>query len=113
VKVKIMDQALLPGVGNIQASEALFRAKIDPRRAGASLAPREVRALSAAILASFREAIARSEGPEITYVEEPGSENPFRVYAREGELCPRCRKVAIVRAVQAQRSTFLCPACQH
>jgi len=112
VKVRIMDQALLPGVGNIQASEALFRARLEPRRRGSTLAPREVRALAAAILASNREAIAREEGPEISYVEEPGAENPFVVYARENETCPRCRKAKIRRVVQAQRSTFFCPRCQ-
>ena len=113
VKVRIMDQALLPGVGNIQASEALFRARIDPRRPGPSLGPREVRALAAAIVASIRETIARSEGPEITYVEEPGAENPFRVYGQEGKPCPRCGRAEVLRVVQAQRSTFFCPRCQR
>jgi formamidopyrimidine-DNA glycosylase len=113
VKARIMDQALLPGVGNIQASEALFRARIDPRRKGSSLSRREVAALGAAVLASIHEGIARQEGPEPSYVEEPGAENPFQVYAREGERCPRCRRGRIVRAVQAQRSTFFCPRCQR
>jgi formamidopyrimidine-DNA glycosylase len=112
VKVRILDQRLLPGVGNIQASEALFRARIDPRRRSDSLSRREAGALAQAVLASVRESIAREEGPEITYVEEPGSENPFLVYGREGERCPRCRRAAIARVVQAQRSTFFCPRCQ-
>jgi formamidopyrimidine-DNA glycosylase len=111
VKVRIMDQAVLPGVGNIYASEACFRARVDPRRKGPSLAPKEVRALADAIVAAMKEGIARQEGPEITYVEE-GGENPFLVYAREGERCPRCRKGTIRRVVQAGRSTFFCPACQ-
>jgi formamidopyrimidine-DNA glycosylase len=113
VKVRIMDQAILPGVGNIQASEALFRARIDPRRRSSSLGRREAAALAEAILASVKESIAREEGPEISYVEEPGSENPFQVYGREGERCPRCRRAALVRVVQAQRSTFFCPRCQR
>jgi formamidopyrimidine-DNA glycosylase len=113
VKVRILDQRLLPGVGNIQASEALFRARIDPRRRSDSLSRREAGALADAVLASVRESIAREEGPEITYVEEPGSENPFLVYDREGERCPRCRRAALVRVVQAQRSTFFCPRCQR
>ncbi len=113
VKVRILDQALLPGVGNIQATEALFRARIDPRRRSDSLARREGKALAAAILDSVKESIAREEGPEISYVEEPGSENPFLVYAREGERCPRCRRASIARLVQAQRSTFFCPRCQR
>ncbi len=113
VKVRVMDQALLPGVGNIQASEALFRARIDPRRKASSLSARQARAVADAVLASVKESIAREEGPEITYVEEPGSENPFLVYAREGERCPRCRRAKIARVVQAQRSTFFCPRCQR
>jgi formamidopyrimidine-DNA glycosylase len=112
VKVRIMDQRILPGVGNIQASEALFRARVDPRRRSSSLSPREVKALADGVLGSVRDAIAREEGPEITYVEEPGADNPFQVYGREGETCPRCRRAKIVRVVQAQRSTFFCPRCQ-
>jgi formamidopyrimidine-DNA glycosylase len=111
VKVRIMDQRLLPGVGNIYASEALFRARIDPRRRSASLSRREAGALARAVLAAMREGIARQEGPEIAYVEE-GGENPFLVYAREGERCPRCRRADLARVVQAQRSTFFCPRCQ-
>jgi formamidopyrimidine-DNA glycosylase len=113
VKVRIMDQAILPGVGNIQASEALFRARVDPRRPSSALLLREVKAIAEAVVASIEESIAREEGPEITYVEEPGAENPFLVYGREGERCPRCRRATIARVVQAQRSTFFCPRCQR
>jgi formamidopyrimidine-DNA glycosylase len=111
IKVLLLDQRILPGTGNIHAAEACFRARIDPRRRAGSLSPAEVRALCRAVLASFREALAAEEGPEIVYVEE-GGENPFLVYAREGERCPRCRRAAIRRIVQAQRSTFYCPRCQ-
>ncbi len=113
VKVRIMDQRIVPGVGNIYASEALFRARIDPRRKGASVSRKGAGALARAIVEAMREGIARQEGPEITYVEEPGAENPFLVYAREGETCPRCRRAKIARIVQAQRSTFFCPRCQR
>jgi formamidopyrimidine-DNA glycosylase len=112
VKVRIMDQAVVAGVGNIYASEACFRAKVDPRLRGPSLSRAEVARLAAAILEAMKDGIARQEGPEITYVEE-GGENPFLVYAREGEKCPRCRKGTIARVVQAQRSTFFCPRCQR
>jgi formamidopyrimidine-DNA glycosylase len=107
-----MDQAVLPGVGNIYASEALFRARIDPRRPARALAPPEVRRLARAVVDVLRASVARETGEEIAYVEEPGSENPFRVYGRAGERCPRCRKHALVRMVQAGRSTFYCPGCQ-
>jgi formamidopyrimidine-DNA glycosylase len=112
VKVALLDQSVLPGVGNIYASEALFAARIDPRRPARSLGAAEVRRLAAAVLASMRRAIRLQEGPEIRYVEEPGAENPFRVYQREGERCPRCRRATLRRLVQAQRSTFYCPRCQ-
>lgn len=112
VKVALLDQRLLPGVGNIHASEACFRARLDPRRRASSLAAGEVRALAAGVRASLRAAVAALHGPEIVYVEE-GGDNPFLVYAREGERCPRCRKALLRRIVQAQRSTFFCPRCQE
>ncbi|GEJ59519.1 bifunctional DNA-formamidopyrimidine glycosylase/DNA-(apurinic or apyrimidinic site) lyase [Anaeromyxobacter diazotrophicus] len=113
VKVALLDQKLLPGVGNIQASEALFRARLDPRRRADALTRAEVKRLAEAVRASIEETIAREAGPEPHYVEEPGSENPFLVYGRAGERCPRCRREKIARAVQAQRSTFFCPRCQR
>jgi formamidopyrimidine-DNA glycosylase len=112
VKVRIMDQRVIAGVGNIYASEALFRARIDPRRRADSLSHVEVRRLAGTVLEAMRDGIARQESPEITYVEE-GGENPFLVYAREGERCPRCGRARIQRVVQAQRSTFYCPRCQR
>jgi formamidopyrimidine-DNA glycosylase len=113
IKVAMLDQALLPGVGNILASEALFRARLDPRRRANALARGEVRRLAGSVLAAIRDTIEREAGPEPRYVEEPGSENPFLVYAREGERCPRCRRQEIRRIVQGQRSTFFCPRCQR
>ena len=113
IKIALLDQALLPGVGNILASEALFRARIDPRRKANALTRPEVKRLRVAVLAAIEDTLARESGPEPRYVEEPGSENPFLVYARAGETCPRCRKGRIARLVQAQRSTFYCPRCQR
>ena len=80
--------------------------------AASALSRAEVRRLAEAVLASVKETIAREEGPEVAYVEEPGTENPFLVYGREGEKCPRCRRETIRRVVQGQRSTFFCPRCQ-
>ena len=115
IKPLLLDQGRLAGVGNIQASEALFRAAIDPRRRARDLAPPEVRALARGIKASiaytlgrFEKEIAASRGRDIVYVEEPASFNPFKVYDRAGERCRRCRKGEIQRLVQAGRSTFYC-----
>jgi formamidopyrimidine-DNA glycosylase len=113
VKVALLDQSLLAGVGNIHASEALFMARIDPRRRADRLSRAEVRRLARSILASFRRTLDLEDGPEITYLEEPGAENRFLVYARGGEPCPRCRDARLRRAVQAQRSTFFCARCQR
>jgi formamidopyrimidine-DNA glycosylase len=113
VKLALLDQRLLPGVGNIIACESLSRARIDPRREARSLSRAEVRRLAGGVLASVRETIAREQGAEITYVEESGAENPFRVYGREGERCPACRRGTIRRLAQGGRSTFFCPRCQR
>jgi formamidopyrimidine-DNA glycosylase len=136
IKVSIMDQSLIPGVGNIQASEGLNRAGIDPRRPSRSLTAPEIARLARGLLASFRHTLrafdkAGALPPEVTkankvgsgrtttketdvaYVEESGTRNPFRVYERAGARCPRCRKGTIERIVQAGRSTYFCPACQR
>jgi len=119
IKVALLDQTLLAGVGNIQANESLFRAAIDPRRPARTLTGAEVKRLAAAILESihftldaFAAAGADGGGADIGYVEERQTENPFLVYGREGASCPRCKKGKIVRIVQAQRATFFCPRCQ-
>ena len=126
IKVAIMDQALLPGIGNIQASEGLFRAGIDPRRPARALSRAEVARVARGLLDSIRftlKTFARSGAdgadPDIDYVEERKTPNPFLVYGREGELCPRRGRGnkggdggTIKRIVQAQRATFFCPRCQ-
>jgi formamidopyrimidine-DNA glycosylase len=129
IKVAIMDQRLIPGVGNIQASEGLHRAGIDPRRAARSLDTAELSRLARGILASFRYTLrtferagalppadggkAAAPAADVEYVEEPGTHNPFRVYDRAGERCRRCRRGTITRIVQAGRSTSFCDSCQR
>jgi formamidopyrimidine-DNA glycosylase len=119
VKPQLLDQRLAAGVGNIQASEALFRAGIDPRRPGRSLARAELARLARGIrasidysLADLRKQIGATGGRDVQYVEEPAGPNPFRVYDRANEPCPRCRRGTITRLIQDARSTFFCPRCQ-
>jgi formamidopyrimidine-DNA glycosylase len=111
IKETLLDQTILAGVGNIQAAEALWRAKINPERSSSSLSRDEVARLADGIGGSIRDTLARQAGPEITYVEEPGADNPFDVYGKHGEPCPRCKKT-LVRIVQGGRSTVYCPRCQ-
>jgi formamidopyrimidine-DNA glycosylase len=112
IKEALLDQTILAGVGNIQAAEALWRAKLNPVRAASSLSPAEVTTLARAIEASIADTLAREDSPEITYVEEAGADNTFDVYGKQGEPCPRC-KTKLQRIVQAGRSTVFCPRCQR
>jgi formamidopyrimidine-DNA glycosylase len=104
VKVALLDQRLIAGVGNIYASESLWRARIHPRRRADRLREAEVRALHRGIVRSMRQAI--NYGPRIFEVQQ------FAVYGREGKPCRRCG-ARIRRIVQAQRSTYCCPECQR
>jgi formamidopyrimidine-DNA glycosylase len=111
LKEALMDQRTLAGLGNIQVSEALHRARLHPERLGVSIAPDDVTRLAAAIAEALRAALEGEDSPEpITYVEE-GGENIFLVYDRAGEPCSNCG-TAIERIVQGGRSTYFCPHCQ-
>jgi formamidopyrimidine-DNA glycosylase len=112
IKPLLLDQTLLAGVGNIQAIESLFLARIDPRRAARSLSRREVGVLARSIEKSIVRTLAVQVGPKIEYVEEPGADNPFLVYGRGGNPCPRC-KTKLVRIEQGGRGTVYCPRCQR
>lgn len=115
VKNALLDQRRVAGVGNIYANEALFRARIDPRRACGDLGPDDHRRLHGALRAVLREAL-RGEGTSLRdYRMVDGGtgrfQNRLRVYDREGEPCVRCG-TPLERIVQAGRSTFFCTACQ-
>lgn len=117
VKVRLMDQGRIAGLGNIQVSEALWRAGVHPARPAASLGESEVRRLHRAIRETLRRTIREARGIEIRYVSEgragnESAQNRFSVYAHEGETCPKCRKGVIRRRRLAGRSSFYCPRCQ-
>jgi formamidopyrimidine-DNA glycosylase len=128
IKVKLLDQSLLAGVGNIYASEALFRAGIAPTLAARRLRQGQVERLWRAIRAVLREAIACGSTVPLNYAGQgkrdglfyfgraPGTpdyyEERLRVYDRAGQPCVKCGS-AIRRLVQGARSTFHCPRCQR
>ena len=128
IKVKLLDQSLVAGLGNIYASEALFCARLSPRRSARGLEPAEVRRLWRSIRAVLTEAIRRGStvplnwsGPGnrdrlFYYGRAPGAPADYverlRVYDRLGLPCRRCR-APIRRLVQASRSTYYCPNCQR
>jgi formamidopyrimidine-DNA glycosylase len=111
MKEALMDQRTLAGLGNIQVSESLHRAGIDPQRPAHSMTREETERLADAIRTSLRATLQDEDSPEpITYVEE-GGENVFLVYDRAGQPCTSCG-TDIERIVQGGRSTFYCPTCQ-
>jgi formamidopyrimidine-DNA glycosylase len=111
IKVNLMDQSVLAGIGNIQAIEALFLARIDPRTPSNALDMKKVNRLALAITESIARTLAHESEGELTYVGEAGAPNPFIIYGRAGEPCPRCG-TKLVRLVQAGRGTTWCPSCQ-
>ena len=116
VKNALMDQRRVAGVGNIYASEALFRAGIDPRRPGRDLEPDEVKRLHRTVRGVLREAIQQAGTSFQNYRAVNGRSGEFQasldVYGRDGEPCRTCGGTS-ERIVQAGRSTFYCPSCQR
>ncbi|HZA14785.1 MAG TPA: zinc finger domain-containing protein, partial [Myxococcaceae bacterium] len=93
------------------AAEALFRARLHPSRKPATLRPNEWRRLARGIRSTLKFALECEDSEEIEYVEEPGAENPFRIYGRAGEPCPACR-TRVQSFTQGGRTTHFCPRCQ-
>lgn len=115
LKDALLDQALVAGVGNIYAAEALFVARLSPFRRGAELRPTERDRLLAAVGEVLHQAVGRRGTSFSDYVDGLGvpGENlgHLHVFQREGEPCRTCGR-AVLRQVQGQRSTFFCPRCQ-
>ena len=126
VKVKLLDQSLIAGIGNIYASEVLFRTGISPRRAANRVTVAETGRMLTNIRDVLNEAIACGSTIPLNFTghksdglfyfgQAPGTPDYYaerlRVYDRAGNPCVRCQ-TPIKRIVQAARSTFFCPLCQ-
>ncbi len=115
IKAFIMDSQKVVGVGNIYASEALFRARISPRRSAGRLSRAQAGALARAIKDVLGEAVAIGGTTLRDYVNADGLPGYFRqqlfVYERDGLPCRVCG-TAVKQFVQGQRSTYWCPRCQ-
>lgn len=111
VKVALLDQRILAGIGNIYATEALFRARLHPAREGRSLTRADTARLVKALDAVLAEALGRL-GEEIAYLSDGAHvDNPFAVYDRAGEPCPSCRRV-LSKATIGGRTSAFCARCQ-
>lgn len=116
VKQLLMDAAVVVGVGNIYANEALFLAGIDPRRQAGRIALERYARLADGVRTVLESALARGGTTLRDYVDGDGSPGYFaqelKVYGRAGLPCVRCgTRIGTIR--QAQRSTFYCPKCQR
>jgi formamidopyrimidine-DNA glycosylase len=121
LKSALSDQRVVAGLGNIYVCEALFRARLSPKRQASTIAGRDGRpneraiALVEAIKATLHDAIKAGGSSLRDHRRADGSlgdfQHKFLVYDREGEPCPHC-KGKVKRIVQTGRSTFYCPSCQ-
>ena len=118
IKVALLDQTLVAGIGNLYASEILHQAGIHPEQPANSLPKESLKRLAKAVRSVLLKAI-ECEGSTLgdetyrTALNQYGRyQNRHRTYMREGKNCLTCRKDQIQRIVQAQRSTFFCPQCQ-
>ena len=116
IKAAILDQKVVAGVGNIYASEALYRARISPKRMAYTVQGDRAEKLAHAIKAVLNEAVAAGGSSLRDYVQADGElgyfQHKWRVYEKEGRDCPDCAG-KIRRIVQGGRSTFYCPSCQR
>lgn len=116
VKGFLMDAGVVVGVGNIYASEALWRAQVHPRRSVARIAAATWQRIAGALRCTLRQAIAEGGTTLADFADGDGKAGYFQVslavYGRAGAPCLRCA-ATIRRIVQSNRSSFYCPACQH
>ncbi len=120
IKISLLDQALIAGIGNIYASEALHRAGINPTTPSGKLSRKRLTTLIAAIRETLTDAIAAGGSSLRDYAQPSGElgyfQHAWRVYDRAGAPCAQCpgppRCAGITRIVQSNRATYYCPVSQ-
>jgi formamidopyrimidine-DNA glycosylase len=117
VKLLLLDQRIVAGLGNIYVCEALYRARIDPRKAGGKVSGPALERLVAAVREVLEEAIAAGGSSLRDFASPDGQlgyfSKRFDVYGREGRPCRREDGGTVRRVVQGGRSTWFCPRCQR
>lgn len=109
IKEALMDQKVLAGVGNIQAIEALWRAKIDPRSKAGKMTKSDVAEIAKALKWTIARTLADLEAGGGLYSD--GGTTSFKIYGKKGTPCPRC-KTELKRIELGGRTTTFCPGCQ-
>ncbi len=115
IKLVLMDQSKIAGLGNIYTNESLFLAKINPLKSANKLIDKEIKRLLKAIKLVIKKAIKYGGTSFNSYLKPNKSkgkyQNIFLVYRRKGEKCPRCKeKIQYIKI--GNRGTFFCPSCQ-
>jgi formamidopyrimidine-DNA glycosylase len=116
IKIILMDQSKISGIGNIYACEALFLAKIDPQRPAKNLSGREAEILFSKIEEVLRLGLKYRGASDQYYLDAYGQKGEYQkhflVYGKKGEDCPNSCTGKIKRIVVGGRGTFYCPDCQ-
>lgn len=116
IKLFLLDQKKVSGLGNIYANDALWLAKIHPERRANSLNQKDTKALYQSIKSVLSRGLKYSGASDNSYVTATGGEGAYQkhflVYDRKGELCKRCKKTKIEKTQLAGRGTYFCPTCQ-
>lgn len=116
IKATILDQTIICGLGNIYADEALFAAKIHPKRKSGSITKTEAKRLLNSAKDVMEKSIASGGSTMATYVKANGEKGDYlekfaKVFRREGKSCPVCG-TKIIKTKVAGRGTHICPKCQ-
>lgn len=112
LKTLLLNQRVLAGLGNRDADESLWLARIDPRRSAATLTINEITRLHSAIVKVLTEGIALRGTQRDLFGKKGQAAHRRNIFEKSGEPCPRCgSRIAYLRI--GGRNTFYCPTCQH
>lgn len=116
IKVLLMDQAKIGGVGNIYANDALYLSKVSPKRTANTLTELERNKLYSAIEFVLKEGLKYGGASELAFVTPDGKEGEYQnhtqVYGHQGETCKNCKKNKIEKFFLGGRGTYWCSNCQ-
>lgn len=117
IKVLLLDQSKIGGIGNIYANDALWLAGIDPGRKAKELKEGEVKKLYRAIHSVLKQGLKWGGASEQSYITPDGGEGKYQehflVYEKAGEKCARCKKAKIQKFFLGGRGTYMCSRCQR
>lgn len=116
IKIVLMDQAKIGGIGNIYANDALWLAKIHPKKPANSLTDTDQKKLYEAILTVLKRGIESGGASELAFVTAEGRDGGYQkfflAYGQQGKVCQHCKKTKIQKTFMGGRGTYLCPTCQ-